>query len=69
MSSSIKLKRKDGRITMVPNIGSALVPHVGQIINVTIGDEVVTVRVTGVRRHYPGGDIDNPLHAIEGKEV
>ena len=69
MSSSIKLKRKDGRITMVPNIGSAPVPHVGQIISVTIGDEVVPVRVTGVRRHYPGGDIDNPLHAIEGEEV
>jgi len=69
MPSSISLKRKNGMIVVVPDIGSAVVPQVGETIKVSIGGEVVTVRVTGVKRHYIGADIDNPLHAIEGEEV
>jgi len=69
MPSSIKLTRKNGTIIMIPDIGSAAVPQVGEIIKVPVGNDVVTVRVTAVRRHYIGADIDNPLHAIEGEEV
>src|SRR5262245_11933752 len=69
MTISVKVKCKGGNSVIIPNIGLVQVPQVGQTINVPIGDEVVTVQVTGVRRHYPGGDIDNPLHAIEGEEV
>src|SRR5262245_57287524 len=42
---------------MIPDIGSVRVPQVGQTINVTIDHEVVTVRVSRVRRHYPGAPI------------
>lgn len=69
MACSVNVKRRNGTSLMIPNIESVPVPLVGQTISVPIDDEVVTLRVTGLRRHYLGGDIDNPLHAIEGEEV
>ena len=69
MPSSINLTRKNGTLIMVPNIRSGPVPQVGETIEVPIGDELVTIRVTVVKRRYLAGDIDNPLHVIKGEEV
>ena len=69
MTCSVHVKRKDGTSVMIPNMESMPVPLVGQTIRVLIDGEAVLLRVTGLRRHYLGGDIDNPLHAIEGEEV
>jgi len=69
MACSVNVKRKDGTSVLIPNMESMPVPLVGQTIRVLIDGEIVLLRVTGLKRHYLGGDIDNPLHAIEGEEV
>jgi hypothetical protein len=45
------------------------VPAVGQTISFPIGTEVVTARVTGVRRHYIRGKVDTAVYAVEAEEL
>ena len=65
MTCSIVVRYKNGYAVIVPDLGLMEVPRVGQTIKVTVGGQVVTVRVTRVRRHYLGADI----YKIEGEEV
>jgi len=69
MACSITVRYKNGNAVLVPDLGPVEVPRAGQTIKVTVGGEVLTVRVTGISRHYLGGDIDNPVNAIHGEEV
>jgi len=66
MTCGITVRCKNGNALIIPDLGPMEVPRVGQTITVAIGGEVVTVRVTHIRRHYLGDDI---VHVIEGEEV
>ena len=66
MTCGITVRCKNGNALIIPDLGPMEVPRVDQTIKVAIGGEVVTVRVTCVRRHYLRGD---SVHAIEGEEV
>ena len=69
MPFQIQLTRKDGTIRTDLKIVSRQTPLVGEVIECSVGDQVVKARVSGVFKTSVGANIGQPLDMVDAEEV
>ena len=69
MPYQVFVKRKDG--TVRTDLGVALdqPPSIGDEISYTVNDQIVTAKVTAIRKASVGAEIAQPLNIVDADEI